>query len=122
MQLNVMASNIPEKSAHNLNSLLQYLRELSAVQKCLLCEVFILVQLILVMPATNAVSERWSFSSLLRVKNLPAIYYDTGKAQQCLTLHVQDLTDKLNLIDIGNEFVKSSEHRETLFGKFRTSD
>ena len=67
MQLNVMASNIPEKSAHNLNSILQYLRELTAVQKCLLCEVCTLVQLILVMMATNAVSER-SFSSLRRVK------------------------------------------------------
>ena len=67
MQLNVMASNILEEYADNLNPILQYLRELSGVQKCLLCEVCILVQLILVMPATNSVCER-SLSSLRRVK------------------------------------------------------
>ena len=40
-----------------------------------------------------------------------------------MTLHIhKDLTDKLNLTEIGNEFVRSSEHRETLFGKFRASD
>ena len=122
MQLNVMASNIPKESADNLNSILQYLRELSGVQKCLLCEVCTLVQLILVMPATNAISER-SFSSLRRVKTYLRSTMTQERLNSVMTLHIhKDLTDKLNLTEIGNEFVRSSEHRETLFGKFRASD
>ncbi len=33
-----------------------------------------------------------------------------------------DRTDTLNLIDIGNEFVKGSDHREKIFGKFLETD
>ncbi len=33
-----------------------------------------------------------------------------------------DRTDTLNLIDIGNEFVKGSDHREKNFGKFLETD
>ena len=33
------------------------------------------------------------------------------------TVH-KDLTDKINLCDVANEFVSSSEHRQQVFGKF----
>ncbi len=33
-----------------------------------------------------------------------------------------DRVDTLNLIEIGNEFVEGSEHRENVFGKFVESD
>ena len=40
-----------------------------------------------------------------------------------MVLHVyKDLTDELNLIDIGNEFVKGSAHRETVLGTFLATD
>ena len=38
-----------------------------------------------------------------------------------MVLHVHkdlQITDKLNLNDIGNEFVRQSEHRLALFGSF----
>ena len=67
--------------------------------------VCMLLSLVLVMPATNAVSER-SFSCLRRLNNV-------------MVLHVhKNLTDKLSLVDIGNNFISGSSHRESLFGKF----
>ena len=58
MQLNVIASNLPNKqNAHDLHSVLHYLNELSDPTRILLCEVCTLALLVLVMPATNAVSE-----------------------------------------------------------------
>ena len=67
MQLD-MAINIPPRTdEHDLPSLLKQLKEMSATQRSLFCQVFILTSLILVMPATNAVSER-SFNTLRRIK------------------------------------------------------
>ena len=40
-----------------------------------------------------------------------------------LVLHVHDdLTDHLNLTEVGNEFVMGSEFRQTPFGKFLETD
>ena len=69
VQLQVLSSNIStpvskQQSGHHLDSVLEYLRSLSEAQRSLLSEVCVLT---LVMPATNAVSER-SFSALRRVK------------------------------------------------------
>ena len=41
------------------------------------------------------------------------------RLNNCMVLHVhKDLTDDLDLAEIGNRFVAGSEHRESLFGKF----
>ena len=47
--------------------LIAFLKSLNAVERTLYLEVFELAKLILVMPATNAISER-SFSALRRLK------------------------------------------------------
>ena len=78
----------------------------------------LIAKLILVMPPTNAISER-SFSALRRVK----IYLRSTMKQTCLNhlmiLHVhKEKTDSLNLHDNGNEFVRCSEHRLSVFGHF----
>ena len=38
-----------------------------------------------------------------------------------LNVH-KDRTDQLNLVDIGNEFIRESSHRESIFGKFQQTD
>ena len=41
------------------------------------------------------------------------------KVNSLMVLHVhKTLTDSLSLIDIGNDFVKGSNHRESIFGNF----
>ena len=76
------------------------------------------IKLILVMPATNAVNEG-SFSSLRRVETYFRATMTQDRLNHLMVFHVhKDLTDKLNLNDIGNEFVGQSEHRLALFGSF----
>ena len=88
------------------------------MQRDLLSDVCTVIKLILVMPATNAVSER-SFSALRRVKTCLRATMTQERLNHVRVLHVhKDLTDKLNLNDIGNEFVGQSEHRLALFGSF----
>ena len=67
MQLGISSSNIPDSSLHNLSSVLQHLRSLVSSQQALMSEVCALAALIVVMPATNATSER-TFSCLRRIK------------------------------------------------------
>ena len=50
-----------------IKDILKYLRNISSAQRALLSEICVIAKLILVMPATNAISER-SFSALRRVK------------------------------------------------------
>ncbi len=123
MQLGLLSSSIPDNSqSHNLCSVLQYLRELNDSQRALMSEVCSLPSLIVVMPATNACSER-SFSSLRRVKSYLRSTMTQTRLNSTMMLNVhQDRTDELNLIDIGNEFIRENTHRESIFGKFQLTD
>ena len=80
--------------------------------------------LLLVMPATNAGSER-SFSAVRRIKT----YLRSTMTQQRLTDHLMLLhvhkshTDSLNLVDVANDFIAGNDHRKNMFGtEFKPSD
>ena len=95
-----------------------YFQELSSAQRILLSQVCRLLQLVLVMPATNATSER-SFSALRRVKSYLRSTMGEERLSNLLMLHVhKDLTDSLDLLEVANSFVSDSEHRRRIFGKF----
>ena len=123
MQLDILATNMPvESSSHDLRFVVAYLRGLSEVQRSLLSEVCVLASLILVMPATKAVSER-SFSALRPIKTYLRTTMTQTRLNSILMIHTHsDIADRLNLVDIGNEFVRGSEHRQTLFGTFLPTD
>ena len=111
-----------DRSIIQLDDIITTMKGLSAAQKSLLSEVSTLTSLMLVMPATNAVSER-SFSALDLVKT----YLHNSMTQERLN-HLQflyvhkDITDKLDFIEAANEFVSKSDYRLTLFGKFQQDD
>lgn len=85
-------------------------------------EVCKLASLILVMPATNASSER-SFSALRRVKSYLRATMTQTRLNNAMVLHIhRSITDELSLIDIANDFIRESTHRESLFGKFIPTD
>ena len=119
MQLQIFATNfIMEGKKTSIKDILKYLRNISSAQRALLSEICIIAKLILVMPATNAVSER-SFSALRRVKAYLRSTMKQTRLNHLMILHVhKDITDSLNLNDIGNEFVRCSEHRLSVFGHF----
>ena len=119
MQLQIFATNfIMEGKKTSIKDILKYLRNISSAQRALLSEICIIAKLILVMPAANAVSER-SFSALWRVKTYLRSTMKQTRLNHLMILHVhKDITDSLNLNDIGNEFVRCSEHRLSVFGHF----
>ena len=120
-QLDILSTSIPG-SQHDVVSVMDYLKTLPEPQKALLSEVYKLAKLIIVMPATNAVSER-SFSALRRVKTYLRNTMTQTRLNSIMVIHVhKNVTEKLNLVDIANEFVAGSEHRLTIFGKFLATD
>ena len=118
VQLNLMSTVLPNSDGSNMCMLLQKVKGLSTAQKSLINEVMKLARLTLVLPATNAVSER-SFSALRRLKN----YLRNSMSQQrlnhvaLLNIH-ESFTDKLDLKAIGNEFINACISRQNVFGKF----
>ena len=83
------------------------------------CKTF---KLLLVMPATNAVSER-SFSALRRIKSYLRSTITQQRLKHLMVHHIhKDLTDKLDIISLANEFVAKREHRFSIFGTFTETD
>ena len=79
VQLNLMSTVLPNSDGSNMHMLLQKVKRFTTSQKSLINEVMKLVQLILVLPSTNTMSER-SFSALRRLKN----YLRSSMSQQRL--------------------------------------
>ena len=80
-----------------LSDLLKYFKALSKAQQELMSEVVILIKLLLVMPATNAVSER-SFSALKRVKTYLRATMGDDRLNHLMLLHIhKDRTDAVHM-------------------------
>ena len=85
-------------------------------------EVLKLVKLILLVPATNAVSER-SCSTLCRVKTYLRSSMTQERLNSCLVLATyKEQVDKLNLVEAANRICFNDEHRFFIFGKFKNKD
>lgn len=103
----------------DLQSIVAYLKSLSTAQRDYFSEVIKLVKLILVMPATNAHSER-SFSALRRLKTWLRTTTSQARLNWCMILHVhQERTDALPMLSLANEFVTRSDNRMRMFGQFK---
>ena len=76
----------------------QQLSELSVAERSAFSQVWIVMKLLLVMPATNATSER-SFSALRRVKNYLRSTMTQSRLNNLMILH-KDQTDSLSLPSI----------------------
>lgn len=124
-QLETFKSNFQCDGSDNdvhIGDIISYLQSLAPGGKKLLSEVVKLAKLLLVMPATNATSER-SFSSLRRVKTYLRATMTQERLNSLMLLHVhKDQVDNLDIIDVANDFVDGSEHRLSLFGKFSWLD
>ena len=122
VQLETLASTFKDQEGTSLADIIAFFRNSTSAQKTFLSEVGNVLKLLLVMPATNATSER-SFSALRRVKGYLRSTMSQQRLNHLMIMHVhKDHTDQLSLVDTANEFVRGHDHREHLFGKFTTSD
>ena len=117
LHLLVLASNFPDndRATASVMDIKKYIQKMSVSERQLIAEVSNLLQLLLVMPSTNAISER-SFSALRRVKNYLRSSMTQERLNHLLLLHAhKQLTDSIDLIAVANDFVALSEHRLSQF-------
>ena len=121
-RLESFAALAHERKICTINDIIAMLKSLSLGPRSLLNEVFRFAKLLLVMPATNAVSEG-SFSCLRRIETYLRSTMHQARLNHVMLLHIhRDRTDKLELVDVANDFVKGSEHKLNGFGTFLESD
>ena len=87
-------------------------QKLDTIKTMLVAEVIELVKLILVMPVTNAVSERL-FSSPKKIKTYFHSTITNNRLNHFLILHIHKLlTDRLDLTKVSGEFVEKKVGKE----------
>ena len=123
-QFSLLQTQLNSDDDVTFRSVLKFLRGYSTSQRQLLSEVVKLVRLILVSPATNAISER-SFSAMRRIKTYLRSTMGQSRLNSVMLLHThKDRTDALSVVELGNAFVDvtSSDHRRSIFGTFTDAD
>ena len=111
--LPAMLASLPEKPT--LLTIKSYTIDLSPAQRICISEVCTLLRLILVIPTTNAISER--SASVLR--NIPSYWHVAIASQQLVHPSCPQGEDGwFILTSCLNEFVSSRERRLEIFGKF----
>ena len=94
-----------ENGVSDVKELLDAFRNLDKAKRTLLSGVMKVVKLIIVLSATNAVSER-SFSALKRVKTYLRSTTSANRLNHLMMLHVhKDNTDRLDNEDICSDFI-----------------
>ena len=112
----------PDEPIIDAKELVKFLQGLTAAQRRLMPQVVILAKLLLIMSPTNTVSE-WSFSTLKRVKTYLRATTKEKRLNHLMILHVhKDRTDKIDLVDVANQFVEWNDNRIHIFGKFTCND
>ena len=87
-------------------------------QKVLLADVLELTRHFLVMPATDASSER-AFSGMRRIKTYLRNSTTNNRLNHCMVVHVHaEDVGKMNTIEIGKEFIENSQAQLCIFGRF----
>ena len=100
-----------------INGIVKVLSELSEPQRVGFRSIWALLELLLVMPATNATSER-SFSALRRLKTYLRTTMSQLRLNNLMVLHVhKELTDSLDLKSIARSFVNANDSRKRIFGQ-----
>ena len=115
-QLQIFGDNF--ESLVTLKEAISFLKSLSAGQKMFFKQVCRLAKLIIVMPSTNAASER-SFSAMKRVKSYLRNTMGQARLNHLMILNMyKDIFMSLDLNSTAKEFVAGNEHRSSVFGKF----
>ena len=98
----------------SLGGIVSYLKTLSSAARSIYSEIVTLVGLILVMPETNATSER-SFSALRRVKSYLRTTMSQQRLNNLMVLFIH--RDSLDEMDL-DEFISAKDTRLKIFAKF----
>ena len=111
-----------DKEVTDIHMVVKKFQKMSAGMRAHFSEVVILIKLLLIAPATNAVSER-SCSTLRRIKTYLRTTMTQNRMNNTIILntHKEEL-DKLDMIQVANEFCRECDERKNVFGKFSKKD
>lgn len=119
-QLELFTTMMQQQEDKSIPAICRRFQEMSEPEVNNVSQVAVLVKLILVTPATNAVSER-SASAMRRVKTYLRSTTSQKRLNSLLMLHCyKDRTDELNLPRCLQEFVDGRPRRSDVFGRFIT--
>ena len=107
--MEVSAANLPKESLPSLNivDIKDYVLSLSQTERGLISEVITVLALIVVVPSTNAISER-SFSVVRKVKTYLRSTMGQQRLNHLLLLHVhKHYTDKLDMVAVQTDLLSS---------------
>ena len=111
LTLRELHKSVVEDEIPSVNSIQKALLSLSSTQRMLLNSAWQLFKLLLVLPATNSTSE-CSFSALHRIKSYLQSTMTQARLTHLMILYYhQEMTDKLDLKCIANEYILKSEKR-----------
>ena len=115
-QIKIFSRMFPDNEKTTYGNLIAHFKQLGS-KKNLISEVCKIMELILVLPASNAGVER-SFSKMKTIKTRLRSTMKEGRLNHLMIMGIyKDKVDKLNLEKIANEFIKRKEIREKVFGK-----
>lgn len=102
-----------------IHDIVRILGGLSSAERVAFTSVWTAMKVLLVMPASNASSER-SFSALRRIKTYLRTTMTQQRLDNLMLLHViKEKTDALDLLQVGRDFVAGREGRLRVFGDFK---
>lgn len=111
-----------EENPACLDDIIKQLKTNQRTERLLIPNIIKVCKLLLVNPATSATAER-SFSS---ARNIKTWQRSTTKAKRFNALSIlyiyKEITDKIDFVAVGNEFISKHEERLDIFGKFMYSD
>ena len=111
-----------EGSVNTFHDIRMLVKQLKKPIRNLISEVVTMIKLVIVLPATNAVSER-SFCAMRGLYTYLRTNMRSSRLNNALVLHIHKARlDKLSMVDVANDFVFESDHRKTLFGRFDDVD
>ena len=111
-----------EGSVNTFHDIRILVKQLKKPIRNLISEVATVIKLVIVLPATNAVSER-SFCTMRRLYTYLRTNMRSTRLNNAMVLHIHKARlGKLSMVDVANDFVFESDHRKTLFGRFDDVD
>ena len=115
-QLMTFGATFPKHEKITIQDIKQFM--LLPGKRELMKQISVILKLILVIPATNASSER-SFSALKRLKTYLRTTMSQERLNNLMLIHThKEITDSLSMVKVCNRFVSEKESRLRIFGKF----
>ena len=119
-QLQLFHTNYPTTAGQSISvyDVIKTVQGMSVGERAIFVEMIKLLYLLMVIPATNAVSER-SFSAMRRTKTYLRSTMSQQRLNSIMVLHIhKDLTNKFDLRYVGNEFRAKSDYHKSKFSTF----